>query len=156
MPKQNPLPKSIIESRERIQFYPFWMYFGEVIFEPFVLAFFLFILFTRIQCLIETASSASIFWQMVNEDMVNNMFLYYAFLIIIVIWIYFRVLKARRDFKDRKEDLHLHVEMLRLLEDLKMDLKSACKEAVKEALREDREEQQKEKNLYREHFDSVL
>ncbi len=128
------------EVNKRKKYYPLWLWLGEVFWEPFVLAFFIFILFTRIRLIFEVTTNASIFWQMLDKDIRSNMLLYFGFLAVFIIWIFFRAKKVSREFKAREEDRQLHTEMLKVLKGLKGELKTA----VKEALREDREEERKD------------
>ena len=128
------------EEAKRRKYYPMWLWWGEVFWEPFVLAFFIFILLTHIQHIFQTATNISIFWQKLNEDMMSNIFLYIVFLIVFIIWVIYRAKRVSREFKTREEEIRLHTEMVDILKELKGNLKLA----VKEALKEDREEQRKE------------
>lgn len=90
------------EQAERRKYYPLWLHMGEVFLEPLVLAFFILIVFTRIQHLVETSPNLSVFWQQLNDDMWNNQLIYFGFVTVFLVWVVFKSVKTLREYKIRK------------------------------------------------------
>ena len=73
----NTSSKANNEVEERKRYYPFWAHVGIVLLEPIVLAFFIFLLFTRIQQISKIPPNISVFWQLLNQCMKEIMILIY-------------------------------------------------------------------------------
>jgi TRAP-type C4-dicarboxylate transport system permease small subunit len=123
MSYQNTLSKTKREEEKR-KFYPFWRYLGEIALEPLVLAFAIFLLFAHIQQITTVASNFSEFWQMLNEDLVSNMWAYIFFGFIFAVWVTYRLLIKTWEFRDREETKRLNTEMLEILRGIKEELKN--------------------------------
>lgn len=106
------------EVKERDKFYPAWMYSGEVLFEPLVFTFAVYMLFARIQHIITTSEQHGL-WKAAELDMYDHPLIYAVFLAVFVIWVIYRAKRASREYRFRKEDRELHLEMLKELKSLK-------------------------------------
>ena len=137
---KNQIPETNNEEAKRKRFYPLWMYFGEVILEPILLGFAIYILFAHMQHLLEVASNIYVFSQMLDIEIRNNMFLYIVFTLIFFLWIYFKLGKTSKEYNNRKEDLKMHNEIIEKLNGLnKLDKLDRLIELLEE--REKREQQ---------------
>src|SRR4030042_2211807 len=106
MGKINSKQVSDKEFEKRKKFYPIWMLYGEILLEPVIIAFMLLLVFTRLQQLIETSASFPVFWQRLNSDMISdNWWIYFALYLMIILWAIFKLLKIKREYRIRKDDI---------------------------------------------------
>ena len=80
-------------------------FLSDIIIDPLFFAFAVFMLFIRIQTIIDfiAANPTYSFWVVLEVDMHLNLWVYITFLVVFALWMFLKGIKYRREKSDRKQ-----------------------------------------------------
>ena len=82
-----------------------WDFFSDFILGPLLFAFVIFMLFSRIQAIINytVANPTYSFWMALEVDMQLSPLLYISFYVVFILWIISKVTKSKKETSDKKQ-----------------------------------------------------
>jgi len=119
------------KTQERSEFLDF---LDEIIVDPLFFAFAVFMLFIRIQSVIEVAATIPThsFWDALEVDIKMNLWAYILFLVIFVLWVALKGRKHRRELNEKKQLSNTLSDLRKAIEDLPDRIAEAIKSSNNE------------------------